>query len=115
MMEEVGYMTETLSRRHRENPEEEDETNLVQAEKRRKSGTHRRRSATTEEGDGATQEGEEPASSSNVPPGPSTGEGSTRYDPINLRQSGETVGSNLYGLPRDGGGKPWPKHCQYSR
>ena len=76
-------MTETLSRRHRENPEEEeDKTNLVHGEKRRKPGTHRRRSATMEEGDGPTQGGEEPASSSNVPPKPSTGERNTRFNLI---------------------------------
>ena len=49
MMEEVGYMAETFSRRHRSNPEEEgDETNLAQGEKRRKPGTHRRRTAVEE-------------------------------------------------------------------
>ena len=139
IMEEVGYMIETLSRRHRTNPEEEgDETNLVQEEKRRKPGTHRRRT-TMEGGKGyakwrrtskfqqcsssASYGGQKyqtrPDSEGGTPYGGGLGYhgGGGKMHRMALAEGaqpttkGEIIGSKLYGLPGDGGRKCQQKHC----
>ena len=83
IMEEVGYMTETLALGHRgEAPAEGDEQSLMQGRKRHKQGGHGRRAGEPDLEDHPPSWGEAPSSSSNVPTNASTGERNTRHDPV---------------------------------
>ena len=83
-MEEVGYITETMARLHREEaPEGGEENALMQGRKKLKRGEGQRRDGERMEED-EDDEGEGARSTSSAAPGSSTaaGERNTRNDPV---------------------------------